>query len=251
MIPILVADDVAAELGKDDANRVRSGDLLSNPKNECLVCRTLFDVREEQAAAVLLTAPEHIVLNLIHATCGPSAVYPLSELEERFGRADDPKEPGRSPVPDTTYATVVQLGDGKIYPALAITPGDNISAFAPDAVTPVDSAIEQLRGLGFSDVDLSGARRPVELDRWAVRVDRGALAQISKPGGPWWSSANPPELDDRWRQAARETRTCLVMVVTAAIPENGSLAATRAALVTASDTGRLVGALVPVRGSMS
>lgn len=251
MIPILVADDVAAVLGSSDAALVRSGGAVTNPQVECMVCRELFDVRKEQAAAVALTAPEHVLVNLIHASCGPSATYPLSELEARFGRPDDPKEPGRSPVPDITYTTVVQLGDGKLYPAIAITPGNNISTFAPGAVTPVDSAIEELRGLGFDHVDLSGARRPVELERWAVRLERGALSQISKPGGSWWSSSNPPALDLRWRQAARATRTCLVMVVTTAIPENGGLAAMRAALVTASETGRLVGALVPVRGSMS
>lgn len=247
--PIVVADDVAVELGAEAA-MVRTGEYLSSPQYECLKCRKPGDIRREKAAAVLFLTADTAMLNLIHDDCGPSAIYPIAELETRFGRADDP-EPGtsRSPVPDATAASVVEL-DGVVYPMLTITPGDNVRAFAPGSTTAVDSAIEGLRAEGFGPVDLSGVQRPVELDRWSLRLEHGQLAEIRKPGGTWWSSTPPMTLPLQFRDAARKTRRCLVMVVGSAMPED-DLAALRAAMSAAAAAGGLVGALLPIRGTFS
>ncbi|MCI2421104.1 hypothetical protein MOQ72_27040 [Saccharopolyspora sp. K220] len=244
-----MSDAVARELGQEQADLVRSGELV-NPEYECMVCRQLGDLRTEQSAAVLLVSDEANMLSWVHARCGDSEVVPLSELEARFGQESD-HAPGqtRSNVPDETYTTVVQLA-GRIYPALVIRPGDTICAVIPGTPTVTDSAVYAMRELGFGDVDLSGGEFPVQLPEWAVRVDKGRLDRITKPGGTWWASGEKPALDAQWRQAAREQRQALVMVVGVTLPE-GDLASLRAGMAAAADEGRLVGALISVRGTMS
>jgi hypothetical protein len=200
---------------------------------------------------VAFLGPDTVILNLIHARCGESAAYPVEELEARFGRPDDPAPSlDRSPVPDTTAATVVQLGDGRLYPALSITPGENVRGFAVGSTTAVDSSVEEMRAKGFAEVDLTGAQRPVELDRWSLRLDRGRLAEIRKPGGLWWVSDPPRHMPAQWQEAAKDTRRCLVMILGSTMPE-GDLAALRAAMSAAASAGGLVGALLPVRGTFS
>jgi hypothetical protein len=246
-LPILVAEDVAAVLGAE-ATLVRTGEAFSDHRYNCMACRTEGNIREEPAAAVAFLGPDEVILALIHARCGESAAYPVAELETRFGRPDDPAAiPNRSPVPDTTGATVVRLG-GKLYPALMITPGSNVRAFAVGSSTAVDSAVEEMRAEGFAEFDLTGEQWPVELDRWSVRVDAGRLAEIRKPGGLWWVSDPPRHMPAQWREAAKITRRCVVLIL-GSVPPEGDLAALRAALSAAASTGGLVGALLPVRGT--
>lgn len=248
-LPILVGEDVAAVLGAE-ATQVRTGEAFTDHRFNCLKCRTEGDIREDQAAAVAFVGPDDVILALIHARCGDSAAYPVGELETRFGRPDDPAVPDRSPMPDTTAATVVQLRDGKLYPALVITPGSNVRAFPVGSSTAVNSAVEQMRAEGFAEFDLSGEQWPVELDRWSLRLDRGGLVEIRKPGALWWVSDPPMLMPAQWRDAAKDTRRCVVLIVGSTMPE-GDLAALRAALSAAASTGGLVGALLPVRGSFS
>jgi len=191
-----------------------------------------------------------MTLAWVHTACHAGGVMPHDQLVAVFGRDDDP-EPGtdRSPVPDTTGTTLVQLS-GVIYPAVVITPGANIPMVVRSTGGIEDSAVEALRAEGFDAVDLDGARRPAELPLWAIRVDRGRLSRITKPGGTWWTSEDPPPLDAEWRLAAKQTRQAPVMVVGTEMPEQ-RMADFRAAMVAAADAGRLVGALVRVVGTMS
>jgi hypothetical protein len=249
-LPILVAEDVAAVLGAE-ATLVRTGEAFTDHRYNCMACRTDGDFREEPAAAVAFLGPDEVILALIHARCGDSATYPAGEMAARFGRPDDPAPaPDRSPVPDTTAATVVQLRDGTLYPALVITPGSNVRAFAVGSSTAVDSAVEQMRAEGFGEFDLTGGQWPVELDRWSVRLDAGRLAEIRKPGGLWWVSDPPRHMPVQWRDAAKDVRRCVVLILGSTMPE-GDLAALRAAMSAAASAGGLVGALLPVRGTFS
>lgn len=86
---------------------------------------------------------------------------------------------------------------GRILPALAIRPGENLGAVVPGSSTVVDSVIYAMRQLGFGEVDLVGGP-VVQLSGWAVWVERGRLDRITAPEGTWWVSDTALTLHDQW-----------------------------------------------------
>lgn len=250
---IVVSDEVAAQLGPDQTKLVLAGEA-SAPVYECLICRGNGDMRDESTAAVLFTGDDAMILAWVHARCGSSAVHPVAEMEARYGRAGDAGQ--RTGPQDLTWASVVQLADG-IYPSLTIMPGESTRAVMPAGPGEhlvLESALENLRSAGFGPVDLSGAVDPVEVPRWAVRVERGALVAITQPSSQWWASTERPPMPAAWREAARDKRRVLVMVLApGALPdvEEVSVEDNQAAMLAAARDGKLVGALLPLRGSLS
>src|SRR5262249_34335013 len=89
---------------------------------------------------------------------------------------------------------------------------------------------------------------------WAVRVEGGHLVSIGSGAVRWWTSPNPPPMPDQWRAAARTQRHALVMIVTPGLYDDADqidTADANTALRHAAGTGRPVGGLPPVRGTLS
>ncbi|MER7015318.1 hypothetical protein ABT324_28125 [Saccharopolyspora sp. NPDC000359] len=249
---IRLSPAVEDELGHQQAALVRSGQAAA-PEYECLICREPGDMRREPSCAVVFVNEQAQLLCWVHARCGESTVHPMGELEARYGRADQekPRQGGKrtAGVPDTTFTTLFLLRD-EIYPGVVVVPGESTRIVIPGGPHLRDTTIESLRQQGLGPVDLSGQQWPVELDRWAVRVDRGHLARITKPGGTWWESDKRPALDADWRRAANATRKALFLVAATDLPED-DLAGFRAAIMAAAADERVVGALMPIRGTLS
>lgn len=261
-LQIVVSDEVAAELGDDQTALVRAG-RAAPAGYECLICRTSGDATAEPAAAVLFLdrVAGAMLLAWVHHRCGPSTVHPIADLERLYGRPDDKPAPAagapREAGPlDVTWATLARLPDG-IHPALTIMPGISTRIVAPAGPGDhlvLEAVLEDLRAAGFAAVDLDGARPPVELPRWAVRTNAGRLAAITRPGGTWWTSNDPALLPADWRQAARRTRDVLLMVVApGALPdvEHLDTGAHQDAMAAAARAGQVVGAVLPLRGTLS
>lgn len=79
MSPLLdVSDDVRAEIGDDEANRLLAGE--NAPGNyDCTSCRTPGDTGQVRTSTVLFVGDETAVLAFAHATCIPSQVVKVSE----------------------------------------------------------------------------------------------------------------------------------------------------------------------------
>lgn len=78
-MPMLdVSDDVRAEIGDDEANRLLAGE---NPpvSYDCTSCRNPGDTGQEHTSTVLFVGEETAVLAFAHAACIPSQVVRVSE----------------------------------------------------------------------------------------------------------------------------------------------------------------------------
>lgn len=77
-----VSDDVRAEIGNDEADRLLAGENAPGGY-DCTSCRTPGDSRQERTSTVLFVGDETAVLAFAHATCIPSQVVPVSEEQLR------------------------------------------------------------------------------------------------------------------------------------------------------------------------
>ncbi|TGB03123.1 hypothetical protein [Streptomyces palmae] len=73
-----VSDDVRAEIGDEEANRLLAGEN-SPGSYDCTSCRTPGDAEQERTSTVLFVGQETAVLAFAHASCVPSQVVPVSE----------------------------------------------------------------------------------------------------------------------------------------------------------------------------
>lgn len=81
MSPMLdVSDDVRAEIGDDEANRLLTGDNAPG-SYDCTSCRAPGDTGQIPTSTVLFVGEETAVLAFAHATCVPSQVVKVSEEE--------------------------------------------------------------------------------------------------------------------------------------------------------------------------
>jgi hypothetical protein len=77
--PILdVSDDVRAEIGDDETNRLLTGENAPG-SYDCTSCRTPGDSSQVRTSTVLFVGDETAVLAFAHATCIPSQVVKVSE----------------------------------------------------------------------------------------------------------------------------------------------------------------------------
>ncbi|MFF5589552.1 hypothetical protein [Streptomyces hygroscopicus] len=77
-----VSDDVRAEIGDEEADRLLAGDNAPGAY-DCTSCRTPGNTEQERTSTVLFVGQETAVLAFAHATCVPSQVVPVSEEQLR------------------------------------------------------------------------------------------------------------------------------------------------------------------------
>ena len=104
-----VSDEVRAEIGDDEADRLLTG-VTAPDRYDCTSCRAPGDVTVEPTATVLFVGEETAVLAFAHSRCIPSQVVPVAEEQllgavRSIGQAAGgaaPGTPGQSPYPYPT-----------------------------------------------------------------------------------------------------------------------------------------------------
>lgn len=277
MSPMLdVSDDVRAEIGDEEANRLLAGEYAPG-SYDCTSCRTPGDPGAERTSTVLFVGEESAVLAFAHATCVPSQVVPVSE-EQLQGAvatitAGEPEqvttaaEPTASvdpvPVPpEQEGAKPAVLGitcgqvliDNALHPALVVEPTGAISR--PGSDKPGDDFLPILIEQGFLPVtDVAVA--PGRIEGWSVLLATGQLHAILQPPAPgttqpitWWQAHQPLPVTDGWRTAVNKSHTVLVYAAPAgSIGKQPREDLLREALEKAAASGVLVAAAMPLSGT--
>lgn len=108
-----------------------------------------------------------------------------------------------------------------------------------------------LLSYGLKPVDLNSPD-PATVVEWQVRLERGRLTAITRSGaGSRYEQAGGHPTPGEWRQAARRTRSVLLLVVPAGTVDPTADPDGRASLARAGQAGNVLGGVVPVRGSLS
>lgn len=263
-----VSDDVRAEIGDEEANRLLTGE--NAPGNyDCTSCRTPGDSGQQHTSTVLFVGQETAVLAFAHAACVPSQVVPVSEEELRSAvrsitgedvqateRAAEqaaqqyPEPPSQQAVLGATSG-LVTIG-GELYPALVAEPTSPV--VRPGTNGPGDDFLPLLTEQGFLPVrDLS--RPPAPIPGWSVLLAAGQLHAVLMPGAggspvAWWQAHRPMPVTDGWRTAVNRSQTVLVYAAPAGSignqPREDQL---RDALERAATRGALVAAAMPLAGT--
>jgi hypothetical protein len=271
-----VSDEVRAEIGDDEADRLLGGGTAPD-RYDCTSCRAPGDVTQEPTATVLFVGEETAVLAFAHARCIPSQVVEVSEeqLQGAVRHISATMAPGMetqvAPAPELHVPDSVQSpAGGQVAPAvLGVTCGLVLCQGAPRAALVVeptgpvgrpgttvgeDSFVELLMEHGFqlvSEVD----QPPAQLRGWSVLMAMGQLHAVLQPspgGGTnaWWQAHAPLQVTDAWRSAARQQAE----VIMYAAP-HGSIGRQpredllRHALDNAARKGVLLGATLPLAGT--
>lgn len=241
-IKLELADEIRVQLTAEQLDALYRGEAAP-VHYECVVCRTPGDMRTETTSLIMFEAanrPETVV-SFAHARCSPSEVRPSEELLAPGVREAAGSVPsGRRH--DVTLTSLSQLR-GEVYPTLVIQPGESPQALYPGGER-LDVGQDQLVTAGWSLGDATP-----DLPRWAIRVERGRLSKITRPGGNWWVGDAP--LPDYWLQAARKVRAALVLVVRPGTLDDDASTDQRDRIREARDRGEIAAAVIPVRGSTS
>ena len=94
-----VSDEVRAEIGDDEADRLLTG-VTAPDRYDCTSCRAPGDVTMEQTATVLFVGEETAVLAFAHSRCIPSQVVPVAE-EQLLGAVRSIGQPAGGAAPGT------------------------------------------------------------------------------------------------------------------------------------------------------
>ncbi|WP_421108866.1 hypothetical protein [Streptomyces sp. NEAU-S77] len=273
-----VSDDVRAEIGDEEADRLLAGDNAPGAY-DCTSCRTPGNSDQERTSTVLFVGQETAVLAFAHATCVPSQVVPVSEeqlasavrsitAEESSPYGAEPPPPAQpapaapaahaysAPPPQQAVLGVtsgVVLVGGEQRPALVVEPTGPITR--PGATGHGDDFLPLLTEQGFLPVVDLG-RPPVAIPGWSVLLAMGQLHAVLMPaaggGSPvaWWQAHSPMPLSEGWRSAVGRSQQVLVYAAAAGTigtqPREDQL---RAALDRAAAHGALVGASMPLAGT--
>ncbi|MET9294598.1 hypothetical protein [Streptomyces sp. NPDC003077] len=267
-----VSNDVRAEIGDEEADRLLAGD--NAPGNyDCTSCRGPGNSDRERTSTVLFIGEETAVLAFAHAACIPSQVVPVSEEQlqgaVRSITGEDPvpsaapqgplAPPLDPPAPSgpghatlgVTCGLVLVADD--LRPALVVEPGGPITR--PGATGPGDDFLPLLIEQGFLPVT-DMATLPAVNTGWSVLVAMGRLHAILQPGvlgGPqtaWWQAHQPLAVTEGWRTAASKTRTVLVYAAPAgSVGHQPREDLMRQALEKAVAEGTLVAASMPLAGT--
>ncbi len=255
-----VSDDVRAEIGEEEAERLLVGD--NTPGNhDCTSCRTPGDAAQEPTNTVLFVGDETAVLAFAHASCIPSQVVTVSE-EQLQGAvrsitasqdADSiPKSDPRQAVLGVTSGLILLGGD--VHPGLVVEPTGPI--VRPGSDGPGDDFLTLLTEQGFRPVtDLE--QRPERNSGWSVLLAMGQPHAVLSPGADgtastaWWQAHQPLHVTEGWRAAANKSNTVFVYAAPAGVigqqPREDDLL--RAALERAAARGKLVAAAMPLAGT--
>ncbi|MGW1198590.1 hypothetical protein ACWD4B_22530 [Streptomyces sp. NPDC002536] len=253
-----VSDEVRAEIGDEEADRLLGGDSAPGVY-DCTSCRTQGDIERERTSTVLFVGDETAVLAFAHAACIPSQVVEVSEEQLQGAVKSITAGEGGQPVPEVPLqaelgvTSGLVLVDGDVHPALVVEPLGPIAR--PGTTGPVDVFLDLLREQGFKEVP-GMDRVPDPIAGWSVLLAMGQLHAILQPGPgagaavAWWQAHQPMEVAPEWRAAVNKQRRVLILCSPAgtigAQPREDLL---RDALDRAAAAGRLVGASMPLAGT--
>ncbi|MEU2792976.1 hypothetical protein [Streptomyces sp. NPDC007100] len=265
-----VSDDVRAEIGDEEADRLLAGG--NAPGNyDCTSCRTPGDSDQERTSTVLFVGEETAVLAFAHASCIPSQVVPVSEEQlqgavrsitgEDGGGAEAAAPPAAAPFAalpgEHRQATLgvtcgLVLVEGELRPALVVEPAGPIAR--PGSTEPGDAFLPLLLEHGFAPV-ADMAVLPAPNPGWSVLLAAGQLHAILQPGADgqpnsWWQAHQPLPVSDGWRAAAGKARTVLVYAApVGAVGHQPREDLMRQAMEKAVGEGKLVAASMPLAGT--
>lgn len=180
-----VSDDVRAEIGDDEADRLLAGENAPG-SYDCTSCRTPGDSEQERTSTVLFIGDETAVLAFAHATCLPSQVVQVTEEQLRgavrsiSGDTVD-LEPDKI-VPEQAVLGVTSglvLIAGELHPALVVEPTAPI--VRPGAVGAGDDFLPLLIEQGFMPLTAIESV-PSVLHGWSVLLAMGQLHAVLQPG---------------------------------------------------------------------
>jgi hypothetical protein len=261
-----VSDDVRAEIGDEEANRLLAGENAPS-SYDCTSCRTPGNAGAERTSTVLFVGEETAVLAFAHAHCIPSQVVPVSEEQLKGAVASITGDSGDLPraalpadIPDrapeqavlgVTCGLVIVADD--LYPALVVEP--NGAIVRPGSDGRGDDFLPLMIEQGFGPVtDVAGA--PTELPGWSVLLVGGELHAVLQPGlvgspsAAWWQAHQPLPVSEGWRAAANRRGKVLVFATPAgSVGQQPREDLLREALDKAAAGGLLVSALLPLAGT--
>ncbi|MFJ9041385.1 hypothetical protein ACIRF8_33075 [Streptomyces sp. NPDC102406] len=264
-----VSDDVRAEIGDDEADRLLAGENTPGGY-DCTSCRTPGDAAQDRTSTVLFVGDETAVLAFAHAACLPSQVVQVAEdqlqgavqaVTDAPAAPDLPTPaPGAEPAQGAAQAVLgvtsgLLLIAGELHPTLVIEPTGPISRPGAEA-NGGDDFLPLLREQGFTAVT-ELTEPPAVLPGWSVLLAMGQLHAVLQPGTggapsqvAWWQAHQPLVVTDGWRAAANKTHTVLVFAAPAGVigrqPREDLL---RDALDKAAVNGLLVAAAMPLAGT--
>ncbi|MGW5864041.1 hypothetical protein ACWFRJ_17965 [Streptomyces sp. NPDC055239] len=261
-----VGDDVRAEIGDDEADRLLAGENAPG-SYDCTSCRTPGDTEQERTSTVLFIGDETAVLAFAHATCLPSQIVQVSEEqlqgavrsitgEDGTGLAGVPGPGPGEAAPDQAVLGVTSglvLIEGELRPALVVEPTGAIAR--PGTEQGGDNFLQLLVEQGFSPVaSLDGV--PPVLHGWSVLLAAGQLHAVLQPGADggssvaWWQAHHPLQVTDAWRAAANKLQSVLLFAApVGSIGRQHREDLMRDALDKAAAHGRLVAAAMPLAGT--
>ncbi|WP_377268683.1 hypothetical protein [Peterkaempfera sp. SMS 1(5)a] len=274
-----VSDEVRAEIGDDEADRLLAGGQAPDTY-DCTSCRTPGDSLREQTSTVLFMGEETAVLAFAHARCVPSQVVPVTEEQLRgaMGSIGDaqpgvvsahPAPPAPAPAAPAPAAPQTGQGDAAQPAVLSITCGLVLVGDSPHAALVVeptvpvgrpgstsgeDEFLQLLLEHGFGEVkDVD--RTPGPLPGWSVLMAMGQLHAVLQPaphGGTvaWWQAHQPLQVTDTWRAAAnRQSQVFMYAAPVGTIGSQPREDLLRQALDRAAAQGVLAGAVLPLAGT--
>ncbi len=263
-----VSDDVRAEIGDEEADRLLAGGDAPG-SYDCTSCRTPGDSEQERTSTVLFVGEETAVLAFAHATCIPSQVVPVSEeqlqgaVRSITGEDAAPRTPAQDTAPtgpapgNERQATLgitcgLVLIEGDLRPALVVEPDGPIAR--PGSAGLTDDFLPLLMEQGFQPVkDMN--RLPTLNPGWSALLAMGKLHAVLQPGSAgnqaaWWQAHQPLAVSDGWRAAANKAQTVLMYAAPAGtIGHQPREDLMRQALEEAAAQDALVAAAMPLAGT--
>ncbi|MEY9849620.1 hypothetical protein [Streptacidiphilus sp. MAP5-3] len=270
-----VSDEVRAEIGDDEADRLLQG-VTAPDRYDCTSCRAPGDVTLDPTATVLFVGEETAVLAFAHSRCIPSQVVEVAEEQLQGAvRSISATAPPAAAVPAPSAPSAPAAASGQVAPAvLGVTcglvlckggefPGVPRAALVVEPTGPIgrpgtavgeDAFGELLMEHGFQlvpDVD----QPPGQLPGWSVLMAMGQLHAVLQPspgGGTnaWWQAHQPLQVTDAWRSAASQQAHVMMLAAPAgSIGRQPREDLLRSALDNAARRGLLLGAVLPLAGT--
>ncbi|MFG2781891.1 hypothetical protein ACGFY7_29090 [Streptomyces prunicolor] len=256
-----VSDDVRAEIGDEEADRLLAGDNAPG-SYDCTSCRTQGDSDQERTSTVLFIGDETAVLAFAHATCLPSQIVQVTEeqlqgaVRSISGNTHASAGAPEKAVPEQAVLGVTSglvLISGELHPALVVEPTAPI--VRPGSTDTGDDFLPLLIEQGFMPLSEITTVPPV-LHGWSVLLAAGQLHAVLQPssngGSPvaWWQAHQALQVTDSWRAAANKHQQVLMFAApVGSIGRQPREDLLRSALDKAAANGQLVGSALPLAGT--
>ncbi|WP_405878813.1 hypothetical protein OG762_09355 [Streptomyces sp. NBC_01136] len=251
-----VSDDVRAEIGDEEADRLLAGENAPG-SYDCTSCRTPGDSEQERTSTVLFIGDETAVLAFAHATCLPSQVVQVTEEQLQGAvRSINPDSVPEQAAPEQAVLGVTSglvLINGELHPALVVEPTGPI--VRPGSMDIGDDFLPLLIEQGFMPVTELSSVPPV-LHGWSVLLAMGQLHAVLQPGSgggspvAWWQAHQALQVAESWRAAANKHQQVLLFAApVGSIGRQPREDLLRDALDKAAANGKLVAAAMPLAGT--